>query len=249
MSRILLMTLSLCTVILLNITASFYSLNGTTTGEITNRLPLLFLSASYVLAVGWLLYIMIFFWIFNFNKTRHKMSSAHQNRVTSLFVISCLLHIAWIFLWHFEFFTGTVIAKLALLIVLLTFYFTFPKQENRMLGRAPFSLLIGWIFITTVSNISYLLMIHGWSGFGLSDPLWTVIYLTVSTAFALHFMYHHKDYVMNLVFVWAFIGIAVRNGTEELFISAAAIFLSAVIVTCIFLFSDRRADNKNRVGA
>lgn len=244
MSRILLMTLSLCTVILLNITASFYSLNGHTTSEIINRLPLLFLPADYVLIICWLLYIMIFFWIFNFNKTCHEMSSAHQNRVTLLFVISCLLHIAWIFLWHFGFFTGTVITKIGLLVTLLIFYFTFPKRDNRMLGRAPFSLLTGWIFITTVSNISYLLMIHGWSGFGLSDPLWAVILLTASTAFALHFMYHHKDYVMNLVFVWAFIGIAVRNGTEELFISAAAIFLSAVIVACIFLFSGKRTDAK-----
>ncbi|MGG0670637.1 hypothetical protein [Sporosarcina koreensis] len=249
MSRILLMTLSLCTVILLNIKASFYSLNGHTTGEITNRLPLLFLPADYVLIICWLLYITIFFWIFNFNKTRHEMSSAHRNRVTFLFVISCLLHIAWIFLWHFGLFTGTVITKIGLLVTLLTFYFTFPKRDNRMLGRAPFSLLTGWIFITTISNISYLLMIHGWSGFGLSDPLWAVILLTASTAFALHFMYHYKDYVMNLVFVWAFIGIAVRNGTEELFISAAAIFLSAVIVTCIFLFSGKRTDTKKGVGA
>ncbi|MCM3711371.1 tryptophan-rich sensory protein [Sporosarcina luteola] len=240
MSRILLMTLSLCTVILLNITASFYSLNGNTTGEITSRLPLLFLPANYVLIICWLLYIMIFFWIFNFKKTFHKMSSAHRNRVTFLFVVSCLLHIAWISLWHFGFFTGTVITKIVLLIVLLTLYVTFPKMDNRMLGRVPFSLLTGWIFITTVSNISYFLMIHGWTGFGLSDPLWAVIFLTISTAFALHFMYHYKDYVMNLVFVWAFIGIAVKNGTEELFISAAAIFLSAVIIACIFLFSSRR---------
>jgi hypothetical protein len=217
-------------------------LNGNTTGEITDRLPMLFMPADYVFVICWLLYIMLFFWIFKFNKTFHDMSSAHRNRFTFLFVLSSLLHIAWIILWHFELFTGTVIMKIALLIVLLIFYDTFPKRDNRLLGRVPISLLTGWIFITTISNVSYFLMIHGWSGLGLSDPLWTVIYLTVSTAFALHFMYHHKDYVMNLVFVWAFIGIAVRNGIDELFISAAALFLSAVIVTCIFLFSGRRVE-------
>lgn len=241
MSRILLMTLSLCAVVILNITASFFSLNGNTTAEITNRLPLLFIPADYVLVICWLLYIMLFFWIFKFHKTCHEMATTQRTRITFLFLLSCLLHIAWIFFWHLELFTWTVITKIALLIVLLLFYNLFPKRENRLFGRAPFSLLTGWIFITTLSNISYFLMIHGWSGFGLSDPLWAVILLTVSTAFALHFMYHYKDYVMNLVFVWAFIGIAVRNGTEELFISAAAIFLSAVIITCIFLFSGRRA--------
>ncbi|MGN7388684.1 tryptophan-rich sensory protein [Sporosarcina sp. SAFN-015] len=242
MSKILLMTLSLCTVIILNVIASFFSLNGNTTGEITNRLPMLFLPADYVLVVCWLIYMALFFWIFKFNKTFHEMSSAHQNRFTFLFVLSSLLHIAWIFLWHFELFTGTLIAKIALLIVLLIFYGSFPKRDNLLTGRAPISLLTGWIFITTIENVSYFLMIHGWSGLGLSDPLWTVIFLTISTAFALHFMYHYKDYVMNLVFVWVFIGIAVRNGIEELFISAAAIFLSAVIITCIFLFSGRRVE-------
>ena len=242
MSRILLMTLSLCTVILLNVIASFFSINGNTTGEIISRLPLLFMPANYVFVITWLVYIMLFYWIFNFNKTYHEMSSAHRNRVTFLFVLSSLLYIAWIFFWHFGMFTGTVIMKIALLFVLLTFYSTFPKQDNRLLGRAPFSLVTGLIVITTISNISYLLIIHGWTGFGLSDPLWTVIYLTVATAFALHFMYHFKDYVMNLVFVWAFIGIAVKNGTGELFISAAAVFLSAVIITCIFLFSGRRTN-------
>ncbi|MCG7345737.1 tryptophan-rich sensory protein [Sporosarcina sp. ACRSL] len=243
MSRILLMNLSLCTVIILNIIASFFSLNGLTTAEITKRLPLLFIPANYVLISSWGLYILFFFWIFNFHKTRHKMSTTQQNRITFLFVLNCLLQFVWIFQWHFELFTGTVFTRIVHLLVLLLLYLSYPKRENQLLGRAPISLLTGWVFITVLSNSSYLLMIHGWTGFGLSDPLWAVIYLTVSTAFALHFMYHHKDYVMNLVFVWAFVGIAVMNGTEELFISAAAIFLSAVIIACIFLFSNRRTEH------
>lgn len=127
MSRILLMTLSLCTVILFSVIASFFSINGNTTGEIINRLPLLFIPANYVFIISWLIFIMLFFWIFNFNKTYHEMSSAHRNRVTFLFVLSCMLYIAWIFLWHFGLFTGTVITKIALLFVLLTFYSTFPN--------------------------------------------------------------------------------------------------------------------------
>ncbi|WP_432360891.1 tryptophan-rich sensory protein [Sporosarcina sp. UB5] len=224
MIRILLMSLSLCTVILINITASFYSLNGNTTGEITNRLPLLFVPADYVMIICWLLYILLFFWIFNFNNAYREMSLANRNLITIFFIISCLLHISWTFLWHYDLFTITVITKIVLLIILLTFYFSFPKHANELIGRVPFSLLTGWIIISTISNASYYLMLLGWTGFGLSDPLWAVFYLTASTAFALHFMYHYNDFVLNLVFVWAFIGIAVRNGTEELFISVAAIF-------------------------
>ncbi|MDN4608366.1 tryptophan-rich sensory protein [Sporosarcina highlanderae] len=249
MSRIIMMSLSLIAVIVLNVIARFFSLNGFTTGEIANRLPVLFIPADYVLLLLGIAMILLFNWVINFNKAGRKLSSIYQNRVVSLFILCCILHIAWIFLWHYGLFYWTVVVKGALLLLLLVFYFSYPKRENRLLGRVPFSLLIGWSVISTITNLSYTLMINDWSGMGLSDPLWTVIYLTVATAFALHFMYHHRDYVMNLAFVWAFIGIAIKNGTEELFISAAAIFLCATIITCIFLFSGRQMENKNRVGA
>lgn len=244
MSRIIMMTLSLVAVIITNIMASFFTLNNHTTIEIANRLPVLFIPSNYVFLIWIVIFISLFFWIKNFNKTNYQMSVKNLNRITFLFVVSCALNIIWLFLWHFGLFNWSVVTEVTLLLVLLSYYFTFPKRDNRLFGRVPFSILTGWIFISTISNISYTLMYHEWSGFGLSDPLWTVFYLTISTAFALHFMYHHRDYVMNLVFVWTFIGIAVKNGTEELFISSAAIFLSAVIVTCIFLFSGKGLEKK-----
>jgi hypothetical protein len=36
-----------------------------------------------------------------------------------------------------------------------------------------------------------------------------------------------------LVFIWAFVGIAVRNGFDELLVSTAALFLSAVMLAGI----------------
>ena len=62
----------------------------------------------------------------------------------------------------------------------------------------------------------------------MSDPLWAVIMMTVGTALALHIRFHHFDIAYVFVFIWAFIGIAVRNGFEEFLVSTAALFLSAV---------------------
>lgn len=244
MSRMILMALSLLTVIVTNIAASFFTLNHQTTVEIVNRLPVLFNPANYVFIIWIVIFILLFMWIVNFNKITEQMSNKHKNRITFLFVVSCALNTIWLFLWHYSLFNWAVVTELALLGVVLTYYFTFPKKENRLYGRVPFSILTGWVFISSISNISYTLMYHEWEGFGLSDPLWTVFYLTISTAFALHFMYHHRDYVMNLVFVWTFIGIAIRNGIEELFITSAALFLTAVIITCMFLFSGKGVQKK-----
>ena len=78
-------------------------------------------------------------------------------------------------------------------------------------------------------DFNYAITWHNWSAFGLSDPLWAVIMLTIATAFALHFVYHYTDIPLGLVFIWTFVGIAMKNGFEELFVSVAALFLSAVI--------------------
>ncbi|WOV86639.1 tryptophan-rich sensory protein [Sporosarcina oncorhynchi] len=236
MSRIILMTLSLIAVIVLYIAAFFFEVNEQTTLEIAKRLPVPFIPADYVFFIWPVIFISLFIWIVNFNKRTKMMGTRNLNRITSLFIFSCTLSIIGIFFWHFEKYIWTIIVEVLLLIILFACYFTFPKRLNELSGRIPFSLLIGWVSFTLVSTTSYCLMFHEWSGLGLSDPSWTVLYMTVCTAFALHFMYHYRDYVLNLVFVWAFIGIAVKNGLNELFITAVACFLAVLIVACIFFF-------------
>lgn len=98
-----------------------------------------------------------------------------------------------------------------------------------------------------IMNFNYVLTFREWSGWGLSDPLWTVIYLTIATAFALHFLYHHKDIPLNLVIVWTFIGIIVKNGVDELFVSAAALFLTAAILVGILM--TRKAKQKHELSS
>jgi hypothetical protein len=122
-----------------------------------------------------------------------------------------------------------------MLLLTAALYFTYPKRENRFWDRVPISLLFGCCFITLIELVNYLLTFHEWSGWGLSNSMWAVIYLTVSTAIALHFMYHHRDIAFNAVFIWVFIGIAVKNGFDELFVSTAALFLTAVIGASFYL--------------
>ena len=124
---------------------------------------------------------------------------------------------------------------LLVLLMITVLYFTYPKTENRFWDRVPISVLFGCTVISFIELIHYLLTFHEWSGWGLSISLWAVIYLTVSTAIALHFMYHYRDIAFNLVFIWFFIGIAVKNGFDELFVSTAALFLTAVIGASFYL--------------
>ena len=230
MFRILLMVLSLIAVIVVNTTANILPINGKTTGEISNSLPVLFTPAAYVFSIWAVIYMLLAFWLYGFIRNKANVEHALFNRRTVFFVISCLLNIAWILLWHFGYFEWTIVIILGLLLALLSIYFTYSKRDNSFFSRVPIAVYLGWTFVATITNISYVLTLHEWNGLGLSTPLWTVIYLTIATAIALHYLYHYADISLALVFVWAFIGIAVKNGINELFVATAALFLAATII-------------------
>lgn len=235
MFRILLMALSLIAVIIVNAAANILPINGKTTGEISNSLPVLFTPAGYVFSIWTVIYLLLAFWLYGFIRNKENIEHALFNRRAVLFIISCLFNIAWILLWHFGYFEWTIVIILALLLTLLTIYFTYSKRDNHFFNRVPIAVYLGWTFVASITNISYVLTLHEWNGLGLSTPLWTVIYLTIASAIALHYLYHYADISLALVFVWAFIGIAVKNGTNELFVSTAALFLAATIAGFMFI--------------
>ena len=229
MLRIITMTLSLVAVITIQLVANAFSLNGKTTIEIMNRLPILFTPASYVFGIWLLIYGFLIVWLYGFYRTQRQQSNAILNIRALLFITSAILTIFWLLLWQYEFFHWTVIIMIALLATLAKLYFTYPKDENRLWERVPISIYFGWVIISFMELINYVLTFREWGGWGLSDSLWTVIFLTVATAIALHFIYHYRDVPLNAVFMWVFIGIFVKNGLDSLFVSIAALFLTFVI--------------------
>lgn len=234
MLRMVLMTLSLLIMIGTHIAANLIPLNGLTTWEIANRVPVLFMPAEYVFSIWIVLDILLASWLFLFAKNVKRLSPTTAAVRTFCFCISCFLNIAWLLLWHYGYYYWAIISVISLLICLLVFYFSYPKTDGRNHERMPISAYIGWIFIAVIANTYYAFKFHDWTGWGLSDPLWTVIFLSMAAAIALHFMYHYRDSIFNLIVIWSFIGIAIKNGTDELFVSTAALFLCAVIAFSLF---------------
>ena len=232
MGRFAIMVIALIGVIAINALANILPLNNQTTGEISNRLPVLFTPAGYVFSIWSVIYVLLIVWLVGMWKKRKQGDAAYTKRST-LFIVSCILNIAWIYLWHYEAFLLTVIVMIGLLISLILLYKTYPVSDNHITSRLSISVYFGWISVATISNISYVLTYYEWNGWGLSDPLWAVIMMTVGAALALHIRFHYFDIAYVVIFIWAFVGIAVRNGLEELLVSTAALFLSAVMVAGI----------------
>lgn len=233
-----LLILSLLVMIGTHIAANVIPLNGLTTWEIANRVPVLFMPAEYVFSIWIVLDLLLACWLLLFFKSAARLPSRIITVRSVCFIISCALNIAWLLSWHYGYYYSAIISVIALLICLLVFYFSYPALDSRAQERLPISAYTAWIFFAVIANTYYAFKFHDWTGWGLSDPLWTVLFLSITAAAALHFMYHYNDSMFNLIIVWSFVGIAVKNGAEELLVTTAALFLSAVIL--FYLFSRRK---------
>lgn len=226
-------------VVIVNYLSNALPLNGQTTGEISNRLNVLFTPAGYVFSIWGLIYLLLGVWIIRqFPKSRRNLP-IYQNTST-LFVLSCILNSAWVVLWHYEFFVTTVAVMLSLLLTLIALYKKVQVSDPGLFDRLPFSIYLGWISVATIANISYVLTYLEWDGFGLSNVTWTIIMLVVATLLAIWFNMANRDRVYPLVFVWAFIGIGVKNMEAYSNVSYVAYSLAAVIFVMTLLFKGKK---------
>lgn len=243
MLRILSMTLAFIAIIAVNAAASIIPINGQTTGEISNRLTVLITPAGYAFSIWSIIYIALAIWIISFWIRYVKDKQVPSGLIALFFVLSAAFNIGWLLLWHYEIFIWSIVGMIGYLLSLIGLYLQYGNSEQKLTERLPVSLNLGWISVATIVNIGYVLTYYNWSGWGLSDELWTVIMLTVATALALHIRFHHFDIPYALVFVWAFIAIAVKNGTGELLVMSASLFLTGVILTGILLIKKKPARN------
>jgi translocator protein len=208
--------------------ANALPLNGQTTGEISDRFPVLFTPAGYVFSIWGLIYVgLIAFSIYQALPAQRQ--DQRLRRIGFLFVLGSAANIAWIVLWHYERFPATLAAMLVLLGSLLGIYLRLEigrapaGRAERALAWAPFSLYLGWVTVATVANVSVVLVEAGWDGLGLAPAVWTVAVLAVALAIGAGVSLRRGDAIFPLVLTWAFAGIAVRQQGGEALVAWAAL--------------------------
>lgn len=242
MGKFLLNLIAYILVVTVNALANALPLNGQTTGEISNRLNVLFTPAGYVFSIWGLIYLLLGIWVIRqFPKSRRDLPIYQET--SGLFVLSSILNSLWIFMWHYEFFGLSVIVMLLLLFTLIRLYTNLKAADASFFDLLPFSVYLGWISVATIANISYYLTYIDWDGFGLSDSIWTFILLLIATILALTFLKKENDWVYPLVFVWAFIGIGVKNQNADV---PLVVFSSYVLAALIFIVTILYAFNAKK---
>ena len=232
-------------VVTVNALANILPINGQTTGDISNRLDVLFTPAGYVFSIWSVIYILLAIWLIRQFPIERRNMSVYTS-VAGLFAISCVLNIAWILCWHYNLFGLSVIIMIALLSSLIGIYVRIKQNNPQFLDLLPFSVYLAWISVATIANISYFLVYIDWSGWGLSPEIWTIVMMFVATILARIFLFREQDIYFVLVFIWALVGIGVANLQEHVQVSQIAYVLSAILLYHVirFIWQNRKTNNQ-----
>jgi len=231
--------LSTLAVIVVNGLANALPLNGQGTGEISDRFQVFFVPAGYVFAIWGLIYLALVGYSI-YQALPAQRENPRLREIGWLYALSCAANITWLFLWHYEFFVGTLIAMGLLLVLLILIYLFLgvgraaASSAETWLVRLPFSIYLGWITVATVANATSLLDHLGWSGWGIAPQWWAVIMLAVAALITTLMSLTRGDVAYVLVIVWAFIGIAVKHNSTPL-VAIAASFLAGFVLGTLLL--------------
>jgi len=228
-----------------NILASTLPLNGQNTGEISDRFQVYFVPAGYVFAIWGIIYIgWIAFTIYQFRPSQKE--SPRLRRLGYLFALSNLANAAWLFSWHYNYFGLSVVIMLILLGLLIASYLrldvnrTSVSPSERWSVDIPFSVYLGWITVATVANVTDLLYLIAWNGFGISAPVWAVIMIVVASILGFLMTLTRKDAAYVFLLVWSFIGIAVKQAATANVATTAWIAAGLMLVAAIYSLTRRQ---------
>ena len=237
--------LTIVALIVMNVLANALPLNGLNTGQISDTFKVFFVPAGYVFSIWFLIYVgLLCYGVYQALPAQR--DNPRLRRAAAPFVVSSIANIAWLFFWHYGLFTLTAIAMVTVLVSLILVYLNLGVNQvkvspgERWLVHLPFSIYLGWISVATIANITNVLWLSGWNGFGLAPEVWAVIMLAVAVVLAFLMAWFRHDVAYLLVLAWAFAGIGVKQAGTPLVSTAAWIATGLVFVAVVFALVHKR---------
>jgi benzodiazapine receptor len=228
------------TVVVNGLAGSTTILGGKLTAEISDANPTLITPAGYVFSIWGVIYILLGIFVI-FQALPGQKGKDYQGKISWLFVSSCLLNIAWLFLWQFEYLSLSVVLMFLLLATLVAIYlrldigkFTASLGE-KLAVHVPFSVYLGWITIASIANVAVTLVSAGWDGFGISQEIWAALIIIIAVLITLLVIATRKDVAYGLVIIWALLGIGVKQSGNQNIVTATE--MSAVIIVIALALS------------
>jgi len=208
--------------IVVNILAETFALNGTTTGGVSDAFPTLFTPAGYTFAIWGLIYLLLLLHVlYSVSAIRvgeSAISTADANYIERLFSVSSIANAAWIICWHFFVIPITVVLTFVMLACIALVNVRLHRLElgngDRVFAMLPFSVYFGWLTVAAIANVCVLFVSWGFTGAPFPD-IWAIAVLLVGSAIASATALHHGDAAYIIVIIWAYVGIFVRHASAD----------------------------------
>ncbi len=181
-----------------------------------------------------------------FQALPYERTKPFQGRIGWLFVLSGALNILWLFAWQYEYLSVSVIIMFLLLATLILIYARLDIGKakadwgERLAVHLPFSVYLGWITIASIANVASTLVSLNWDGFGISSETWAVLIILIALVIVILVAVARRDVAYGLAIVWAFVGIAVNQGSSPTIVIltlAGAVVATIALAASIILFS------------
>lgn len=233
-----------------NAAAVALPLNGISTGELADRFPVLIQPAGWAFSIWSLIYAGLIAYAV-YQALPSQRTSPILRRIGWLVPLSCLANIGWLYLWHYEFASLSIIAMLALLASLAAIYVRLGPARTRLSGPArlwvavPFSLYLGWITVATLVNVAVVAYDQQLAVVTENREGWTIVLLAVAAAVAVTVSVRRADIAYIGVIVWAVAAIIARNDGRPLVVAAAVLTAIAAVASLgLGVLRARRQDQR-----
>jgi len=160
--------------------------------------------------------------------------------VNTLFLVTCILNISWIFAWHYLQVELSVLIMLFFLAALCKIFIEsnkfvqLLKPTQVFLLITPFTIYLGWISVATIANFTALFVKISWNGFGIEAMYWSGLMIFIAVVLGLLFLFKYSAISFTMVIAWALWGIKARQGKEELINGTSTVGLIILLGSIVF---------------
>lgn len=229
--------------ILVNALAVILPLNGKSTSELSDAIPNLFVPAGITFSIWSIIYLfLIIFMIYQIVSLYKKkqINIDYIEKIGVWFILASIANIIWIFLWHYQYETYSLLAMLLLFISLLMIYLKLNigllkvSLKEKIMVHVTISIYLGWITVATIANVTTVLVKFNVGELFLGEVVWTIIVIIVAMLITLIMLIKRIDIAYSLVIIWALMGITIKRlNTDPIYGEQTSIATTAAIAIVI----------------
>lgn len=216
--------------------------NGNTMASMSEKYDTLFTPAGYAFSIWGLIYLGMLGFVIYFGRSLFISVKKEDKSVEQIgwwFIISCLASSSWVLLWIYDYTLLSVFFMILLLFSLLKIVVNLKMELHNVPLKKflflwwPFCFYSGWVSVALIANIAVYLKKIAWSGFGISESIWTVVLIIVAAGINIFMIWNRNMREFALVGVWSLIAIAVANKSGDMMVYWSAISMALLVFVMI----------------